>query len=225
MPRPVKAPTAAIPPPDGPTVGRTVSDKVMMLVDSLARSPEPQRLADLAVATATTKATCHRLLADLCGQGYATPAGGGRYQAGPRLRALAAAVRASDPRAALIETALGDLSRRTGQVASHGCRAGDQVVLLGVSNHQGLPIPLQVGDSISAPSALGRASGSALVTAENDPAPGTWTATIGIDPDGEEFLALTGFLVTRSSSDTAQDLLCQHALTLQHSQQGGHRAG
>lgn len=225
MPRPVKAPSATTSEPGAAPTGRSVSDKVMMLVDALARSGAPLRLAELAASSATSKATCHRLLADLCDQGYASALGGGHYRAGPRLRGIAAAIRNNDPVAGLVASALDDLTRRTGQIAGHGCRSTVGALPLALGNQQQLPISLRVGEPVREGSLLGTADGNRLLSGDDDPSPGTWTMTIGIDPAGEEFLFLTGFLVTRPRDAAAADLLQRHAATLRHSAEAARRVG
>src|SRR5690625_6218661 len=110
---------------------RTVADKVMMLIDAIGATDEPQRLAALAEVSGTSKATCRRLLLDLCTQGYIRSPARGLYMVGPRLHGLAAAVVRNDPLAGVISESLGALARarseeHTSELQSRGhlvCRA------------------------------------------------------------------------------------------------------
>src|SRR5699024_12470641 len=97
---------------------RTVANKVMMLIDAIGGTDERQRLAALAEVSGTSKATCRRLLLDLCTQGYIRSPARGLYMVGPRLHGLAAAVVRNDPLAGVISESLGALARATGHVRS-----------------------------------------------------------------------------------------------------------
>src|SRR5690625_1957501 len=123
---------------------RTVADKVMMLIDAIGATDEPQRLAALAEVSGTSKATCRRLLLDLCTQGYIRSPARGLHMVGPRLHGLAAAVVRNDPLAGVISESLGALARATGHVAARVSVADGRAVVTNIENPQHHPLPLHV---------------------------------------------------------------------------------
>lgn len=205
------------------TSGRTVADKVLTLVDALARAQQPRRLGELAEISATSKATCRRLLLDLCDQGYARSPGRGLYVAGPRLHGIAAAVLRHDPLAAVAAESLGALARATGHVAARLSVADGRAVVLALENPQQIPLPLAVGDEL--PSAAGwPAAGEGSVQRDAYPTGSTWMLAAAIDEDATSMLALTGFTVLKPQDDRAAQLLETHARTLLEAA-GARRAG
>ncbi len=108
-------------------------DKAMEVLEVLAGSGGPQRLADIARRTGLSKPTVHRHLRMLADQGFAQPAEGGSYRAGPRLLGLAAAALHAGPELRLARPALADLRVRTGHVAYYAVRDADEAVYLELS--------------------------------------------------------------------------------------------
>ncbi|WP_392667346.1 IclR family transcriptional regulator [Streptomyces sp. LN785] len=108
-------------------------DKAMEVLSALVETGAPHRLADLARRTGLTKPTVHRLLRSLANSGFAEPAEGGSYRAGPRLLGLAAAALDCGPGMRLIRPVLADLRTRTGLLAHYAVRDGDAAVCLEVS--------------------------------------------------------------------------------------------
>ncbi|MFB4421835.1 IclR family transcriptional regulator [Streptomyces sp. QL37] len=123
-------------PPAGQAVGQSVMgpvDKAMEVLSALVETGAPHRLADLARRTGLTKPTVHRLLRGLAASGFAEPAEGGSYRAGPRLLGLAAAALDSGPGLHLIRPVLAELRSRTGLLAHYAVRDGDFAVCLETS--------------------------------------------------------------------------------------------
>ncbi|MFF7157975.1 IclR family transcriptional regulator C-terminal domain-containing protein [Streptomyces sp. NPDC008139] len=108
-------------------------DKAMEVLEALVQTGGPHRLGDLARRTGLTKPTVHRHLRTLAEYGFAQPAEGGSYRAGPRLLGLAAAALHDSRDLALARPVLDDLRRRTGLLAQYAVRHGDEAVLLAES--------------------------------------------------------------------------------------------
>ncbi|SEN94751.1 IclR family transcriptional regulator [Actinacidiphila rubida] len=106
------------------------TDKAMEVLEALVEPGGPHRLGDLAQRTGLTKPTVHRHLQTMVEFGFAQPADGGRYQAGPRLLGLAAAALHDDQDLRLARPVLAELHRRTGQFAHYAVRHGDVAVHL-----------------------------------------------------------------------------------------------
>ncbi|MFD8421750.1 IclR family transcriptional regulator [Streptomyces sp. NPDC059466] len=105
-------------------------DKAMEVLEALVETGGPHRLGEIARRTGLTKPTVHRHLRTLAEYGFAQPAEGGSYRAGPRLLGLAAAALHDSRDLALARPVLTDLRRRTGLLAQYAVRhAGDAVVL------------------------------------------------------------------------------------------------
>jgi DNA-binding IclR family transcriptional regulator len=105
-------------------------DKAMEVLEALVLPGGPHRLGDIARRTGLTKPTVHRHLRTMTEYGFAEPAEGGSYRAGPRLLGLAAAALNDSRAIELIRPVLADLRARTGHVAFYAVRhAGDAVYL------------------------------------------------------------------------------------------------
>jgi IclR family transcriptional regulator, acetate operon repressor len=117
--------------------GKGPVDKAMDVLEALAREGGPQRLAQIARRTGLTKPTVHRHLRTLADCGFAEPAEGGAYRAGPRLLGLAAAALHAGPDLRLARPVLADLRRRTGQLAHYAVRDGAEAVHLELSEPAG----------------------------------------------------------------------------------------
>ncbi|MFJ8887057.1 IclR family transcriptional regulator [Streptomyces sp. NPDC102402] len=108
-------------------------DKAMEVLSALVEAGAPHRLADLARRTGLAKPTVHRLLRGLSDSGFAEPAEGGSYRAGPRLLGLSAAALDSGTGLRTIRPVLAELRTRTGLLAHYAVRDGDFAVCLEVS--------------------------------------------------------------------------------------------
>ncbi len=108
-------------------------DKAMEVLEVLAATPGPHRLAEIARRTGLTKPTVHRHLRTMADYGFAQAAEGGSYQAGPRLLGLAAAALHASRDLRLARPALADLRERTGHVAHYAVRDADDAVYLASS--------------------------------------------------------------------------------------------
>lgn len=106
------------------------TDKAMEVLEALVEPGGPHRLGDLARRTGLTKPTVHRHLQTMVEFGFAQPAEGGSYQAGPRLLGLAAAALHDGQDLRLARPVLAELHRRTGQFAHYAVRHGDVAVHL-----------------------------------------------------------------------------------------------
>ncbi|WP_393087427.1 IclR family transcriptional regulator [Streptomyces sp. LN704] len=108
-------------------------DKAMEVLEALVETGGPHRLGEIARRTGLTKPTVHRHLRTLAEYGFAQPAEGGSYRAGPRLLGLAAAALHDSRDLALARPVLADLRRRTGLLAQYAVRHADDTVLLAQS--------------------------------------------------------------------------------------------
>lgn len=204
---------------------RTVADKVMMLINAIGAAAEPLRLATLAEVSGTSKATCRRLLLDLCTQGYIRSPARGLYMAGPRLHGLAAAVVRNDPLAGVIAESLGALARATGHVAARVSVADGRAVVTNIENPQHQPLPLHLGSELP-PHGLWR-GGVARVDRplQEYPTPSTWMMAAPIDDSGTSYMLLTGFSFLSPQGDQAAQLLTSHAGTLGEAMKRSRHAG
>ncbi|KAF4406929.1 MULTISPECIES: IclR family transcriptional regulator [Streptomyces] len=116
------------------SVGREVVkgpvDKAMEVLEALARPGGPHRLGEIARRTGLAKPTVHRHLRTMAENGFAEPAEGGTYRAGPRLLGLAAAALNESRALELARPALADLRQRTGHVAVYAVRHASEAVCL-----------------------------------------------------------------------------------------------
>ncbi|MEU6422169.1 IclR family transcriptional regulator [Streptomyces spiralis] len=103
-------------------------DKAMEVLEALVQPGGPHRLGDLARRTGLPKPTVHRHLRTMAEHGFAEPAEGGSYRAGPRLLGLAAAVLDDAAALELARPVLADLRRRTGHVALYAVRHASEAV-------------------------------------------------------------------------------------------------
>ncbi|MGP4088279.1 IclR family transcriptional regulator [Streptomyces sp. KR55] len=105
-------------------------EKAMEVLEALVQPGGPHRLGEIARRTGLTKPTVHRHLRTMAEHGFAEPAEGGCYRAGPRLLGLAAAALTDSTALALARPVLADLRRRTGHVAYYAVRHDADVVFL-----------------------------------------------------------------------------------------------
>ena len=113
-------------------VGRIQSvDRAMLILETIAASPQQAALGDIASAAGLNVSTCHHLLATLVDRGYvAKVPGRGAYVLGSRILQLSqACLRQVDlPRRA--EPFLDGVNRATGETVHLGVLQGDTVVTL-----------------------------------------------------------------------------------------------
>ncbi|WP_328539453.1 IclR family transcriptional regulator [Streptomyces sp. NBC_00344] len=117
--------------------GKGPVDKAMEVLEVLVQGGAPHRLAEIARRTGLSKPTVHRHLRAMAQHGFAEPAEGGSYRAGPRLLGLAAAALDAGPDLRLVRPVLADLRSRTGQVAHYAARHGTEAVQLEQSEAAG----------------------------------------------------------------------------------------
>lgn len=110
--------------------GRGAVGKALEVLAALARPDGPHRLADLARDCGLPKPTVHRTLQTMSEAGFAAGSGGGRYQAGPRLLGLSAAVLSGNRAAQFTRPVLRELRRRTGHTVHYAVRHGDRAIYL-----------------------------------------------------------------------------------------------
>lgn len=110
--------------------GKGPVDKAMEVLEALVRTGGPHRLGEIARRTGLTKPTVHRHLRTMAEYGFAQPAEGGSYRAGPRLLGLAAAALDAGDDLRLVRPALADLRTRTGLLAYYAVRHRSTAVLL-----------------------------------------------------------------------------------------------
>ncbi|WP_326834450.1 IclR family transcriptional regulator [Amycolatopsis rhabdoformis] len=113
---------------DSATSPRGAVDKALEVLATLARPGGPHRLADVAKACDLPKPTAHRMLQTFADAGFAASAGSGRYDVGPRLLGLSAAVLAGSRATRSARPVLADLRRRTGHTVHYAVRHADQAV-------------------------------------------------------------------------------------------------
>ncbi|WP_328316828.1 IclR family transcriptional regulator [Streptomyces sp. NBC_00388] len=110
--------------------GKGPVDKAMEVLEALVQAGGPHRLGEIARRTGLTKPTVHRHLRTMAEYGFAQPAEGGSYRAGPRLLGLAAAALDAGEDLRLARPALADLRARTGRLAYYAVRHRSTAVLL-----------------------------------------------------------------------------------------------
>lgn len=110
--------------------GKGPVDKAMEVLEALVQAGAPHRLAEIARRTGLSKPTVHRHLRAMAVHGFAEPADGGSYRAGPRLLGLAAAALDTGKDLQLVRPAVADLRTRTGQVSYYAVRQGADAVHL-----------------------------------------------------------------------------------------------
>ncbi|MCG2799572.1 MAG: helix-turn-helix domain-containing protein [Cellulomonas sp.] len=107
---------------------RTAERAIQLLVTVLEETTGGT-LSELARATSLSPSTASRLLSTLSGQGLVRRDATGRFQAGARMKQLAAATLREDPLYELVGPHLVALVEETGETASLGVAAGDDEVL------------------------------------------------------------------------------------------------
>jgi IclR family acetate operon transcriptional repressor len=124
------------------------TQKALRVLEAAAAPNGPHRLADIAARAAVAKASAHRLLVMLVGDGYLTADGGGRYGVGPRLHAFAAEVSAQGPRD--VAQLLGGLQQVVGGHTVHlALRSGDHATYIHkIDSDQPYQMASRVGMSI-----------------------------------------------------------------------------
>lgn len=105
------------------------ADKILRVLNAVAAPGGPHRLVDLSRRTGVSKSSAHRLAVLLTAEGYLVTNGGGMYDVGPELRALAAQV-VGDGRAG-VHKILVDLQELvSGQTVHLAVRSGDHAIYI-----------------------------------------------------------------------------------------------
>jgi DNA-binding IclR family transcriptional regulator len=126
------------------------TEKVLRLLEATVESGWPHRLGQIAETAAVPKASAHRILAVLVGNGFLTSDGSGSYAPGPRLLALSARVAAGQAEGGIDEI-LGRLQRLTGNTVHLALHTGDSVTYthkvegnqpVRMASRVGMPMPL-----------------------------------------------------------------------------------
>jgi DNA-binding IclR family transcriptional regulator len=105
-----------------------VIERMMTLLDVLARHPDPVPLKQLAAETGLHPSTAHRILGAMTSSGFVERSDAGVYRLGIRLLELGSLVKS---RISLRETAMAamlKLHAATGESVNLGIRAGDEIV-------------------------------------------------------------------------------------------------
>lgn len=126
------------------------TEKVLRLLEASAESGWPHRLGRIAESASVPKASAHRILGVLVGNGFLTSDGAGAYAPGPRLLALSARVTAGQA-AGGIDEILGELQKLTGNTVHLALRTGDSVTYthkvdgnqpVRMASRVGMPMPM-----------------------------------------------------------------------------------
>ncbi len=117
-------------PPDPSTRGAAIQviDRMMDLIDALAKERDPVSLKHLSQATGLHPSTAHRILNDMMLARFVDRPDPGRYRLGMRLLELGNIVRS---RISVRDAALGPmraLHRSTGQTVNLSVRQGDEII-------------------------------------------------------------------------------------------------
>jgi DNA-binding IclR family transcriptional regulator len=105
-----------------------VVERMMKLLDVLARHPDPAQLKQIAQETGLHPSTAHRILGAMAQSGFVERAEGGTYRLGIRLLELGSLVKS---RISLRETAMPamlKLHAATGESVNLGIRDGDEIM-------------------------------------------------------------------------------------------------
>ncbi|AYH42317.1 IclR family transcriptional regulator [Azoarcus sp. DN11] len=105
-----------------------VVERMMKLLDVLARHPDPAALKQIALETGLHPSTAHRILSAMAQSGFVERGEGGTYRLGIRLLELGSLVKS---RISLRETAMPAMLRlhaATGESVNLGIRTGDEIV-------------------------------------------------------------------------------------------------
>lgn len=125
MPKPSASPS----PPEIKS-GIQVIERMMTLLDALARYDTPASLKQLALETDLHPSTAHRILAAMTHAGFAERARNGNYRLGIRLLELGNLVKSRlDVRAAALPL-MESLHRQIGESVNLGVRQGDEIVYI-----------------------------------------------------------------------------------------------
>jgi DNA-binding IclR family transcriptional regulator len=105
-------------------------EKALSVLEAVASSGAPHRLAEIATRVSLPKSTVHRILQVLGREGYVTAASEGAYNIGPRALALAGQVLAHSDIRVLAEPILSELQRATGATVHFAVRSGTTAVYI-----------------------------------------------------------------------------------------------
>lgn len=142
--------------------------KALEVLTALSQPGGPHRLAELAKQCELPKPTAHRMLQTMAEAGFAVGAGDGRYDVGPRLLGLSAAVLSGSSATRFTRPVLAELQRRTGHTVHYAVRHEDHAVYVAkVEPEQAYRMNSRVGGEVPLYcTAVGRAMLARLPEAE-----------------------------------------------------------
>jgi DNA-binding IclR family transcriptional regulator len=124
-----------------------VIDRMMTLLDTLARAPDPVSLKELAARTRLHPSTAHRILNDMVTTRFVDRTEPGHYRLGMRLLELGNLVKARlSVRDAALEP-MRELHRITGQTVNLSVRQGDEIIYVerAFSEFSGMQVVRAIG--------------------------------------------------------------------------------
>lgn len=136
---------------DQPTADSQISiqviERMISLLDALARYPDPVSLKELSTVTGLHPSTAHRILNDLVVKRFVDRADTGSYRLGMRLLELGNIVKSRlDVRESALEF-MRDLHRKTQQTVNLSVRQGDEIVYIdrSFSERSGMQVVRAIG--------------------------------------------------------------------------------
>ncbi|MBB4688209.1 IclR family transcriptional regulator [Amycolatopsis jiangsuensis] len=131
------------------TEGGETARRALRLLDTVARSSKPRRMAELSEEAGINRSTGYRLLRILQEEGYLEHTADG-YGVGSKLVALAAAALPRHDDYLVARPLLRALAYRTGETVGLHRRSGDRAVLVLTAENQDHPLRhvAQVGESV-----------------------------------------------------------------------------
>ncbi len=119
-----------MPPNDPATSGIQVIDRVALLLDAIARYPEPVSLKVLGAETGLHPSTAHRILASLVHNRFVERDAAGHYRLGLRLLQLGVRLHGNIDVRAIARPVMEALRDRLGESVNLTIREGDEVVYI-----------------------------------------------------------------------------------------------
>lgn len=133
--------------PENDKTSIQVIERMVSLLDALARHPDPISLKELSIATGLHPSTAHRILNDLVLKRFVDRAEAGSYRLGMRLLELGNIVKSRlDVREAALDF-MRALHRRTNQTVNLSVRQGDEIVYIdrSYSERSGMQVVRAIG--------------------------------------------------------------------------------